>query len=491
MGLSIEKEFFGRRDYARFERRLEKSIHLLEQLALRPGFGAGPRSIGAELEMSLISEDGTPANLNLELMEQMNDPRFTAEIDRFNLEFNSPPLTLADDALDALGEQLLEAVGQVRIQAARMQLEPIMVGILPSLQKQDLGVQAMTPVARYRVLNQVLKTHRGRPFYLNINGENPLKLRADDVTYEGANTSFQLHLKVHPAEFVSVFNASQLALGPVLAAVGNSPYFLGHRLWEETRIVVFKQAVDDRTARSQRQHVVSRVGLGMQWWEGDAVSSFARHLRSFDVLMPICSEDDLDALPPDGSAPDLAELRTHNGTIWHWNRPVYDAVDGGHLRIEFRALPSGPSVTDMLANAAWMLGLSMGLSLRGIDYAAMPFSKVEFNMYRAAQSGLNANLLWPGSSGLRRVRAKDLILELIPVAREGLSELGIGEVQAAQLLKIIQTRVERGQTGARWQHEFLTRRALQQDKNQGFRDMIKRYAQLSAAGHPVHSWPLG
>jgi hypothetical protein len=53
--------------------------------------------------------------------------------------------------------------------------------------------------------------------------------------------------------------------------------------------------------------------------------------------------------------PALEELRLHQGTVWRWNRAIYDPAEGGHLRIEMRALPAGPTVIDMLANAAFLL----------------------------------------------------------------------------------------------------------------------------------------
>ena len=62
-------------------------------------------------------------------------------------------------------------------------------------------------------------------------------------------------------------------------------------------------------------------------------------------------------------APRLPELRLHNGTIYRWNRPVYDVVDGRpHLRVENRVLPAGPTVVDMMANAAFYYGALRALS---------------------------------------------------------------------------------------------------------------------------------
>ena len=56
--------------------------------------------------------------------------------------------------------------------------------------------------------------------------------------------------------------------------------------------------------------------------------------------------------------PSLPELRLHNGTVYRWNRPIYDIVGGTpHLRVENRVLPAGPTLVDVLANAAFYYGV--------------------------------------------------------------------------------------------------------------------------------------
>jgi hypothetical protein len=57
----------------------------------------------------------------------------------------------------------------------------------------------------------------------------------------------------------------------VLAVSGNSPTFLGHRLWEETRIALFKQSVGDRPGL---RHRPPRTALGTGWLRGGARELF-------------------------------------------------------------------------------------------------------------------------------------------------------------------------------------------------------------------------
>ena len=82
---------------------------------------------------------------------------------------------------------------------------------------------------------------RQAPFEININGPDHLVTTSDSVTLEGANASFQVHLRIDPKRFADTFNAAQLVT-PLAVAIGaNSPLFLGHRLWDETRLALFKQ----------------------------------------------------------------------------------------------------------------------------------------------------------------------------------------------------------------------------------------------------------
>ena len=57
-------------------------------------------------------------------------------------------------------------------------------------------------------------------------------------------------------------------------------------------------------------------------------------------------------------------MRLHNGAIWRWVRPLigFDADGHAHMRLEQRVLPSGPTVLDMVANAAFYYGLVHALA---------------------------------------------------------------------------------------------------------------------------------
>ena len=337
MGTDIDQEDFDDRDYARFAERLEECLSTLGQLLGRPGFGTGPASVGAELELFLVDGAARPLPDNQAIRAAAADPRVSVELDRFNLELNATPVQLAGRPFAALGGELNVLLDHVADSAKDHAGRVAVIGILPTLSRADLGPGMITEVPRYRALNTGLRRLRQDRFRIQIAGDDPLELASDDVGLEGANSSFQVHLRVDPADFTRTYNAVQLATAPVLAVSGNSPTFLGHRLWDETRIALFKQSVDDRNRGGPRRRP-ARTALGTGWLRGGPLELFTESVRLHQPLLPALGQPPL--LAPGGLAPPLDELRLHQSTVWRWNRAIYDPTSGGHLRIEMRALPA-------------------------------------------------------------------------------------------------------------------------------------------------------
>jgi len=487
MGTEITRERFDERDYARFRERLERCLSDLGQLLSRPGFGTGPATIGAELELFLVDDAARPLPVNQAVRDLAADPRIALELNRFNLELNASPAPLAGRPFAALARELGELLTRVGHAARAYGGRIALIGILPTLSRAHLDLGAVTDAARFRALDNALRRLRQGPFQIRISGAEPLELTSEHVTPEGANTSFQVHLRVAPAEFTRVYNAVQLATAPALAAAGNSPVFLGRSLWEETRIALFKQSVEDR-GRSGLRRGPSRTTLGTGWLRGGALELFTESVRLHEPLLPLVS----DAAP--GEPPGLAELRLHQGTVWRWNRAIYDPACGGHLRIEMRALPAGPTVTDMLANAAFLLGLTLWLADQDQRWTyAVPFERADHGFYRAAQYGLAAELSWPSGRGdqVRTGPAAVLVPGLLPAARQGLLGAGVAAAEADRLLGVIGARVATGQTGSAWQRATLAAAERGRSRDQALAVMLDRYLACAATGQPVHTWPVG
>jgi hypothetical protein len=490
MGTEIDQEEFGERDYQRFAERLEECLSALGQLLERPGFGTGPATVGAELELFLVDGAARPLPHNQAIRAAVADPRVTLELNRFNLELNASPVPLAGRPFTRLGGELNVLLDHVAGAATGHAGRPAVIGILPTLRRADLGPGMITDVPRYRALNSGLRRLRQDPFHIQIAGDDPLELPSADVTLEAANTSFQVHLRVDPADFTRTYNAVQLATAPVLAVAGNSPTFLGHRLWEETRIALFKQAVDDRPNHGPRRRP-ARTTLGTGWLRGGALELFAESVRLHQPLLPVLGEQSTQA-GAGGQAPPLDELRLHQSTIWRWNRAIYDPASGGHLRIEMRALPAGPTVIDMMANAAFLIGLALWLAGQDQQWTyALPFERADHCFHRAAQQGLSARLYWPAGhrDQTRTVPAAKLVPELVPAARQGLLQAGVAAEEADSLLAVISARAATGQTGAAWQRATLAAAERRHNRERALAIMLDRYLQCAQTGLPVHTWP--
>ena len=492
MGQDIEQSEFGAEDFERYGRRLEQGLRALKEVLARPGFGRGEPSIGAELEFFLVDAQGDPLCRNEAVLAAAADDRCTVELDRFNLECNASPRPLAGRPFTALREELEQLVGKLQGGAQSEGGRVVMVGILPTLRESDFrgNAETMTDVPRFRALSAGVRRLRQSSFEIRIDGDDPLTYFADDVTVEGANTGFQVHLRVDPERFVDLYNAVQIATGPVLAAASNSPIFLGHRLWQETRIALFKQAVDERH-ESWDAWRPPRVSLGNGWVREGAFELFEETVTLHAPLLPVVGDEDPMAVVRTGGVPRLDEVRLHHGTVWRWNRGIYDPKGGGHLRVEMRALPAGPTIVDMLANAAFHLGIALGLQ-EEVDWmtTALPFKYAERNLYRGAQFGLGATLLWPSRKppSPRPVPAAALCIELLPVARRGLLAGGVDEEEIDALLAVIEERVRTRRTGADWQLGALARHEERMERPDALRAMLADYLEAQATGEPVHTW---
>ncbi|MGW0103613.1 glutamate--cysteine ligase, partial [Nocardia sp. NPDC003354] len=299
---------------------------------------------------------------NSDALEAIADPAWSTELGRFNLEINIPPRQLTAGGPDAWETEIRTALNHAEDRAASVGAHLIMVGTLPTLRQSDVGEAALSENPRYRLLNDQVFAARGEDLPIAISGVERLATTADTITPEAACTSTQFHLQVSPAQFADYWNAAQAIAGIQVALGANSPLFFGRELWRETRVPLFQQATDTRPDELKAQGVRPRVWFGERWITS-IFELFEENVRYFPPLLPICEDEDPVEVLHAGGVPQLGELRLHNGTIYRWNRPVYDILKGRpHLRVENRVLPAGPTVVDMLANAAFYFGLARGLA---------------------------------------------------------------------------------------------------------------------------------
>ncbi|KZY36852.1 MULTISPECIES: glutamate--cysteine ligase [unclassified Oleiphilus] len=498
MGIDIDKSSFAESDYRDFEKKLQTNLSSLSSLLSQTGFGKkkpGSAILGAELEMYIVDSKGEPLLLNQEILDAADDKQLTLEINRYNLEYNLTPYSLSDAPFKSTENEICRQLSKLNDIAAKYEGRIFPVGILPTLDNSHFGPVCMTDRQRYRTLVEQLFERRGREFEIDINGRPPLQMDMQDVTLEGANTSFQIHYRVDPEDYANTFNAFQMVTPLVLALGANSPGLFGHDLWCETRVPLFKQSIDTRIKDRYRWNEPSRVSFGQGWVRRSALELFQETASIFSPLLPICSEQDPEAQMAEGKAPSLSELRLHQSSVWLWNRPVYDDADEGHLRIELRSLPAGPSAVDMVANAALYIGLAEYYRDKMNELMpALPFHLAEFNFYRAAQFGLGARIVWPDPqrSGCRDQPIIDILSQSIDHAEQGLRSIGVEDEEAGYYLSIVKKRLESKQNGAVWQRErtayYQNEKSYSSDKAR--KAMLEDYIAYSLDNIPVGEWPL-
>ncbi len=416
------------------------------------------------------------------------DPAYQTELARYNIEFNVPPRPLAGRTGIELEDDVRASLDAAETKADAEGAHIVMIGILPTLMPEHLRGGWMSDSTRYAALNDSVVSARGEDIQIEISGPEPLSLHYPSIAPESACTSMQLHLQVSPADFANNWNAAQVLAGPQVALGANSPYFFGHQLWAETRIELFAQATDTRPDELKTQGVRPRVWFGERWITS-IFDLFEENVRYFPSLLPQVSDEDPVAELAAGRTPHLSELRLHNGTVYRWNRPVYDVVDGRpHLRVENRVLPAGPTVVDMVANAAFYYGMLRTLSEEDRPlWTKMSFAVAEHNFLEAARHGMNAQVYWPGVGELS---ADELVLrQLLPMADEGLRAWGVAAEVRDRFLAVIEGRAKTGRNGAAWQ--VSTVRALQEGgmtRPAALAEMLRRYCDHMHSNEPVHTW---
>ncbi len=491
MGVEVEAKSYSREERQRYREKVRQNLDVFERMLANSRFEFEKPMTGMELELNLVDEDFQPRFANLEVLEAIADSDFQTELAQYNIEMNVRPRPLPGNAALELEEDLRRALNNAEEKAHSAQARIVPIGILSTIMPEHFEGDWITANNRYAALNDSIFYARGEDIYLDIEGPTGERVNtySDTIAPESACTSMQLHLQVAPSDFADYWNAAQAIAGPQLAIGANSPYFFGKRLHAETRIELFKQATDTRSIELKNQGVRPRVFFGERWITS-IFDLFEENSRYFPALLAECSDEDPVALLDEGIAPNLPELRLHNGTVYRWNRPIYDVVGGKpHLRVENRVLPAGPSMIDVLANAAFYYGVVRQLAKdeRPV-WSRMSFAAAEENFRRCARDGIDARIYWPGFG---EVPSDELILRhLLPIAHDGLTDWGVSEAVRDRYLTVIEGRCTTGINGAAWQTQMVAKfEEAGMTRPAALREMLSRYIGFVHENIPVHEWP--
>ena len=491
MGEDVASRVFTRQDRHEYRAKVHRCLDVFAHMLTESKFDFERPLTGLEIEFNLVDADNDPAMRNADVLNAIANDDFQTELSQFNIEINVKPRSLAGTSAADLETDLRASLNDAEERAQSVGAHIVMIGMLPTLTPAHLTGEWFSANPRYQLINEQIFAARGEDMHIEIEGPEKLSTYADSIAPEAACTSVQYHLQVSPQNYAATWNAAQCLAGVQLALGANSPFLFGKELWRETRIALFKQATDTRPEELKAQGVRPRVWFGERWITS-IFDQFEENVLYFPALLPVCDDEDPVAVFARGDTPRLGELRMHNGTIYRWNRPVYDVFRGRpHVRVENRVMPAGPTVVDVLANGAFYYGVLRVLAEQDRPlWTQMSFQTAKENFESGARHGINATQYWPG---VGEVPATELVLRrLLPMAHEGLTEWGVDSSVSDRLLGIIERRCTTQMNGAEWQARMFHKIDDEKqplDRRDSLREMLRRYVEHMHNNEPVHTWP--
>ncbi len=476
-----------------FIRSLLTDVRSLEYMLENEWFESGITRFGAEVEMVVVDQQTLkPKNIAMQVMDEMKHPKWLdGELAQFNLEFNLTPREYTGGNFALMEKEIYRYLNVLDKTLKKHDSTYVLTGILPTLQKFNLDQENLTPRQRYFALIDAIKqSGLGKDVELKIFGIDELFVKHDTPLLEAANTSFQVHLQVDAPEYVKMYNIAQTLAAASISVSANSPIVFGKRLWHESRIATFEQALDTRTTNVHMREQSTRVSFGKDWINDSILDIYKEDIARFKVLLSSEIKNNSWEDIQKKITPELNALLVHNSTVYRWNRPQYGISPNKkpHLRIENRVMPAGPSVPDMMANAVFWLGAMKGMALHYDDIRKkIDFSALRDNFGRAARFGLEADFTW--MKGKKRHVTDIILKELIPMAKEGLKSCKVSSADSSNYLGIIKDRVKKKTNGAIWMLDSYSHLLKQKvSKDETLSALTYSIMKNQKKKLPVHKW---
>jgi predicted transcriptional regulator len=454
MGTQIVKSLDDISQKQKFITSLLNDVRSLEYMLDQDWFEKGVTRFGSELEMVIIDNSSLkPLNIATKVLSKMKKHKWLeTELAKFNLEINLTPRELKGNNFSLMEKEINDRLAILDKTLSDFNASYILTGILPTIQKFHLNEENLTPRKRYYALMEAIKNlNHNKDFELKIFGIDELFVRHNSPLIEAANTSWQIHLQIAPQDYVKMYNIAQSLAGPCISLSANSPIVFGKRLWHESRIAMFEQALDTRNTHEHMREQSTRVSFGKDWLKGSILDIYREDISRFKVILSSLSEKNSWEKVLKGKVPELESLLVHNSTVYRWNRPQYGISSNGqpHLRIENRVMAAGPTVSDQMANAVFWLGAMKGMADRYNDIRDnIEFASLKDNFGRSARFGLEADYSWIKG---KKIHVRELLRkELIPIARDGLKSYKIKASDIDKYLGLLDDRVKKKTNGAIW-----------------------------------------
>jgi hypothetical protein len=463
--------------------RLDEQLSALDVELERDCYQQGVNTLSGELNLYLANGQFAPAKLNKTIVKKAQIRQLHAGDSQYKIRYQLAPIPLQKKPFTQMENELNSTIQAIDNCAQSINSYAVPMGILPTLKASHLSSAYVTEEHGYQALAKALREQQSTPLHIDIHGKETLTMDVSKMHLDGANGAFKFSQSVTVSEFANYYNAAQLSAPLVLAISANSPLVFGRRLWQENRIALYKQSIDNRLPTSQ-WHQPSRVNYGNGWVRHGIKELLQESVALYPLLLPITTEQG------DNQDP-FTELNLHHNTVWSWNKGQLNTGKNGHLSIQYCSLPVGPTAVDMTANAALQIGLTLALSKVCEQYLPkLPFQYAEFNFYRCAQKGLDALILWPRKHQhqLTECKVTDVLTELLPFAADALIHLGINAEEVKRYINLIEHRLAARQTGATWQLNSLEKLKMTHNEANALRALTRRYYENTKSQQPVAYW---
>jgi len=458
-------------------------------------------AVGMELEVYAVDDEATL----VELPKSVFEADCEKELGLHNAELNTAPNRLTEDGIEAQADALARSYESTRDAAREAGCEIVLDAMwaVPPAEGTEsyfsavdrengaLIAENMARSPRYSAIDTDILNEAGGSVSLSVPGA---ELSFPTILVESLTSSIQPHLQLPNAEaFAQAYNAGIATLGPVLALTTNSPLLpvdcydvddpeqLLDETHHELRIDVFEQSINGAYHKVKFPDTI------------DETTDVLDLLAADYTVAPFLREWLVDE-PRETFADEYWELSHKRGTYWRWLRAVTGGQPVGNgdeqsIRIEYRPIPTQPTVEDIISVQCLVTGLIRGLLAVDHPVAGLDQSTAEAAFYSAVENGIEADLAWITADGEKTTDSAEIYDDLFAHARLGLREQGLSESTISRYLDPLEARWDRRLTPSGWKLDCVQ---AELDAGAGFpeavRAMQQSYIDHSNAGTPFAEW---
>lgn len=530
----VQQSLSGESD-AEFRERIEAQADQLRAAIDDGRFDNEDFAVGLEVEVYAINEEPEPVETDetddeadeeneddvdepympvekwegrlVELPESVFEGTAAKELGVHNAEINTDP-----DAFGATGVEVQTTSVEMRIKkardAARAENRDLILDAMWTIPPEEGSVEYLSAIEeragvviadnmrqdpRYVALDNEALAHAGGDITFEVPGASQ---EFPTILFESLTSSIQPHLQIPDSDrFPAYYNAAIRTLGPLLSLTTNSPLLpadMYNRIEDprellaethhELRIAAFEQSVN--TSENPKVRVPKDI---------ETATDIVDRVVEDDLFAPFLRE-----WIEDGGRDSLEdtywEFDHKRGTYWRWLRcviggdPVDGAGDDHSLRIEYRPIPTQPTVTDTISVQVLTAGLIRGLIETDHPVAELPWQDAKASFYNAARNGPDADLVWVTAEGERTTDRDKIYGELFEIARAGLASQDVPETRVEEFLEPMEQRWTLGATPSAWKLDRVRSHLGDHNLEDAIYEMQREYYESSQEHDAFYEW---